>query len=323
MLFRCARSLARSRALPLAGAGLACIGVGAGSSFVSSAVCEPQSTPVPEGSKLLGKVALVTGSSEGIGAGIALAMAQAGADVCINFIGDPTPAEALADDIRKLGRRVVLSNADVSKRGECRRMFDAAEKQLGPVNILVTNAIFSTRNSLIDTQASEFEYTLQIGVMGVFHCFQIFAQRLIALGEGGSIVHISSAHHKWPVKEALDYNVAKAGAHHLALSAANELMWFGIRLNLVVPGWTLTQGELRLHGREVLDRAAALMPFGRLCAPSDVGKAAVWLSSDEAAYITGATLQVDGGLHIETAPSWQKVYPSKKGRGIPNRAAED
>ena len=79
----------------------------------SSAVCEPQSTPVPEGSKLLGKVALVTGSSEGIGAGIALAMAQAGADVCINFIGDPTPAEALADDIRKLGRRVVLSNADV------------------------------------------------------------------------------------------------------------------------------------------------------------------------------------------------------------------
>ena len=107
MLFRCARSLARSRALPLAGAGLACIGVGAGSSFVSSAVCEPQSTPVPEGSKLLGKVALVAGSSEGIGAGIALAMAQAGADVCINFIGDPTPAEALADDIRKLGRRVV------------------------------------------------------------------------------------------------------------------------------------------------------------------------------------------------------------------------
>ena len=146
---------------------MACIGVGTGSSLVSSAVCEPQSTPVPEGSKLLGKVALVTGSSEGIGAGIALAMAQAGADVCINFIGDPTPAEALADDIRKLGRRVVLSNADVSKRGECRRMFDAAEKQLGPVNILVTNAIFSTRNSLIDTQVRS---PLQIGHTGVILC---------------------------------------------------------------------------------------------------------------------------------------------------------
>lgn len=165
-MFRCASSLARSRALPLVGAGVACIGFGTGSSFDSSAVCKPQSTPIPEGSKLLGKVALVTGSSEGIGAGIALAMAQAGADVCINFIGDPTPAEALADDIRKLGRRVVLSNADVSKRGECRRMFDAAEKQLGPVNILVTNAIFSTRNSLIDTQVRS---PLQIGhARGIF-----------------------------------------------------------------------------------------------------------------------------------------------------------
>ena len=129
---------------------------------------------------------------------------------------------------------------------------------------------------------------------------------------GGSIVHICSPHTKGPFKNCIDYNVAKAGSHHLALSAANELMWDGIRVNLIQPGWTLTEGEIRLYGQAVLDKAAEQMPLGRLSMPADMGKAAVWLCSEEAAYVTGACLVVDGGQFIETAPSWTDKYSASK-----------
>merc|ERR1712228_568916 len=91
---------------------------------------------------------------------------------------------------------------------------------------------------------------------------------------------------------------------HLARSAANELMWHRIRVNIVQPGWTFTEGELRLYSRETLDESAKQMPLGRLCMPADIGKAVVWLSSDEAAYVTGTSIIVDGGQFIEGAPSW-------------------
>ncbi len=142
---------------------------------------------------------------------------------------------------------------------------------------------------------------------------QAFSQRLVAKGlRGGSVVHICSPHAKGPFKDCIDYNVAKAGSHHLALSAANELMWDGIRVNIVQPGWTLTEGEIRLYGLPVLEKAAAQMPLGRLSMPADVGKAAVWLCSEEAAYVTGACLTVDGGQFIETAPSWSSSFSASR-----------
>jgi len=303
------------RAVAVGGLGVA---AAAGTAFAQR-MAFADAVPVPEGRKgwvvtpLLGKVAIITGSSQGIGAGIALELAHAGADVCINYVGDPRPAEELAGRIHSMGRRAILHSADVSRRGTIERMFDYTERELGPVNILVTNAITSTRNSLLETNPEDFEYTLQIGLIGVFHCMQTFSKRMVSRGEtGGSIVHICSPHAKGPFKGCLDYNVAKAGSHHLALSAANELMWSGIRVNIIQPGWTLTEGELRLYGESVLDRAAAQMPLGRLSMPADIGKAAVWLCSDEAAYVTGACLVVDGGQFIETAPSWTSSYSASK-----------
>lgn len=270
-----------------------------------------KSAPIPTGRKgwvvtpLLDRVAVVTGSSQGIGAGIALELAHAGADVCINYVGDRACAEDVARKIRGIGRRALIFEADVSKRDAICEMFSAAEAELGLVSILVTNAVASKRQSLLETDADEFDKTIKIGVHGVLHCMQEFSRRMVAAGiSGGSIVHICSPHARGPFRDAIDYNVAKAGSRHLALSAANELMWEGIRVNLVQPGWTLTEGELRLYSKEVLDASAAKMPFGRLCMPEDIGKAVVWLSSEEASYVTGTVLQVDGGQFIETAPSW-------------------
>jgi NAD(P)-dependent dehydrogenase (short-subunit alcohol dehydrogenase family) len=254
---------------------------------------------------LLNRIAVVTGSSQGIGAGIAMEIAHAGADVCINYVGDAAPALKLAEQIRAIGRRAIVVEADVSNRDAIERMFDTTEKELGPVEILVTNAVTSKRSNILETKVEDFERTLKIGLFGVFHCFQIFSQRMVLRGQrGGSIIHIGSPHAKGPFKDAIDYNVTKAGANHLALSAANELMWCGIRVNIVQPGWTYTEGELTLYSEEVLAKSASQMPLGRLSMPEDIGKAVVWLCSDEAAYVTGANLTVDGGQFIETAPSW-------------------
>jgi glucose 1-dehydrogenase len=263
---------------------------------------------------LLRRVAVITGSSSGIGKGIALEMAHAGSDVCINYYSaspaDDAAAEDVARQVREIGRRAIIYAADVSDRAALEGMFDEAEAQLGPVDVLVTNAITSTRSNILETRADDFEKTLKIGIFGVFHALQIFSRRLIARGQAatgakGAAVHICSPHTKGPFKESLDYNVAKAGAHHLVLSTANELMWSGIRVNIVQPGWTYTEGELRLYSEEVLQQAAKEMPLRRLCMPEDIGKAAVWLCSEEASYVTGACITVDGGQFIETAPSWK------------------
>jgi glucose 1-dehydrogenase len=279
--------------------------------------------PTPKGRQgwvptpLEGRIAVVTGSSQGIGAGIALELAHAGADVVINYVGDKqadkAPALDVADEVRKIGRRALVVRADVSRRSEVEAMFDEAEKALGPVNILVTNAVVSTRANILETKIEDFELTLGVGLMGVFHCMQTFSRRMVASElRNGSIIHICSPHTRGPFKDCIDYNVTKAAAHHLALSAANELMWSGIRVNMVQPGWTLTEGELRLYGKKKLDHATSQMPLGRLSMPEDIGKAAVWLCSDEAAYVTGATITVDGGQFIESAPSWTSTYSANK-----------
>merc|ERR1719240_1430930 len=129
------------------------------------------------------------------------------------------------------------------------------------------------------------------------------ARSFVANGtQNPSIIHISSPHYRGAFKDAIDYNTVKAASHHLALSVANELMWKGIRVNIVQPGWVVTPGERKLYSNEVLEKSGQGMPLKRLGYPIDIGKAVVWLCSDEAEYITGTNVVVDGGQFIETAP---------------------
>ncbi|MCL6517472.1 SDR family oxidoreductase [Alicyclobacillus sp.] len=256
---------------------------------------------------LLGKVALVTGGARGIGAGIALELARAGADVCVVDMAGDEALDQVVSRIHSLGRGALAVRGDVSHRDEVEAAVALCESRLGAVDILVTNAIRSTRANLLETRFEDLQRTVEVGVYGVFHAMQVVARRMVARGTGGVILHISSPHARTPFKDAVDYNVAKAGAHHLALSAANELMWHGIRVNILEPGWTDTPGERTWYTDEVMEEMGRRMPLGRMGLPSDLGKAAVFLASDQAAYITGAVLRVDGGQFIEGGASWDSA----------------
>lgn len=257
---------------------------------------------------LLGKVALVTGSSEGVGAGVALELARAGADICVNYVGkDDAAAEDIAKQIRELGQRVIVVKESVADREAMETMFSTIQRELGVLDILVTSAVSAKRASILDTKPEDFKNTLDVSVFGVFNCMQLAAKQMIAAGKKGSMVHITSPHHSWPAKDAIDYNTAKAASHHLALSVANELMWKGIRVNFVEPGWTVTNNEIRLFGMDQLNENGKKMPQGRLAQPSDSAKAVVWLCSEESSFVVGTTIKCDSGMFIEGGQSWNSA----------------
>jgi glucose 1-dehydrogenase len=255
---------------------------------------------------LAGKVALVTGSSKGIGAGIAIEFGKAGADVCVNYAGSRADAERVAEQIhRSSGRRAIAVYADAGKREDVEQMVEACTGELGPIDILVTNAIASSRASILETRFEEFYRTVELGIFGTFHAMQLVARQMVARGAKGSIIHISSPHARGPFKNAIDYNTTKAGSHHLAMSVANELMWHQIRVNILEPGWTDTPGERRFYSDELIKAFGDRMPLKRMGLPEDLGRAAVYLASDMADYVVGTVLKVDGGQFIEGGPSWE------------------
>jgi len=252
---------------------------------------------------LSGKVVLVTGAARGIGRGVALEMAHAGADVCLTD-RDPGPSAAeVASAIRGMGRRVVTVQADVTERPAVEQAVAGCTASLGPIDILVASAVTSVRQTLLETREADLRRTIEVSILGTFHVFQVVARQMVERSTKGSLIYISSPHARLPFKGAIDYNTAKAGAHQLALSAANELMWYGIRVNLIEPGWTDTPGERTWYSDEALYREAERLPLGRLASPEDIGRAAVFLASDDAAYVAGTVLRVDGGAFIQ-GPAW-------------------
>lgn len=253
---------------------------------------------------LAGKVALVTGGARGIGRGIALEMARAGADVCAVDLGDAeAEGSRLVREIGDLGRKAIFAAADVSDRAAMEAVLARAGAELGPVDIAVANAIRSQRNDILETDFDQLKRTIEVGIYGVFHTFQLVARQLVARQAKGAFIYISSPHVPYPFKGSIDYNVAKTGSYSMAMSAANELMWHGIRVNILQPGWTDTPGERNFYTDEIIAREGQKMPLGRIGLPEDLGKAAVFLCSDKAEYITGAVVTVDGGQFIQ-GPAW-------------------
>ncbi|MCF8567328.1 SDR family oxidoreductase [Alicyclobacillus tolerans] len=253
------------------------------------------------------KVALVTGSSKGIGAGIAVELARAGADVCINYAHSNGQANEVVAQIQALGRRAVAVQADVSDRHQVEALMETCESQLGPIDILVTNAVSSVRTSILETRFEDLQRTVELGIFGVFHAMQVVARKMVERQTKGSIIHVSSPHARTPFKEAIDYNVAKAGSLQLALSVANELMWHQIRVNVLEPGWTDTPGERTWYTDDKMQEMGERMPLRRMGVPADLGRAAVFLASDAASYIAGTVLRVDGGQFIEGGSSWEST----------------
>ncbi|MCY2966149.1 MAG: SDR family oxidoreductase [Planctomycetota bacterium] len=251
--------------------------------------------------RLLGKTALVTGAARGIGRGCALELARAGADVAINDRNPSELTDSLVAEIRELGRNAILVDGDIFERASCEQVAERAIAGLGRVDILVSNPAFSRRAAFLEVSPELWAKTLEGTLSAGFHMSQIIARHMVARGGGGKIVFISSLHARVPFVNSVAYNAAKRGVIAMAETIAAELLPYRINVNAIEPGWIDTPGERATFGDAAVASGGSVLPWGRLGSIHDIGKAAVFLSSDDADYITGTSLLVDGGLWLKGA----------------------
>jgi glucose 1-dehydrogenase len=245
-----------------------------------------------------GKVALVTGAARGIGRGIALRLASEGADVVVNDYANLADAQAVAGQIGAMGRRGLAIQADVADRAAVEQMFAQAIEQLGRIDIAVANAGMSIREPVVEAQWEHVRRTIEVSQFGVFHTCQLAAQQMVRQGQGGKIVIVSSVHAELGVPGSAAYNMAKAAINHLCRTMAAELAREHINVNAIEPGWIDTPGERRFASDEQIRSGGRRIPWGRLGTPDDIAAAAAFLASDDADYVTGAVLRVDGGYTL-------------------------
>ena len=249
---------------------------------------------------LTGKAALITGSSRGIGRGCALEMARAGADITLNYRQDAEGAESVAEEVRAIGRQVLIVQADVADRKAVDRMVAETVARFGHLDVVVCNAYYpAERPTFLELPLEEMKRCLDVTFWGAFHAAQAGARQMVAQGNGGSMVFISSLFAFIGYPTAVPYCTAKAGVNHMATTIANELTSHRIRVNAIQPGWTDTPGERFYAHEEEIREGGKKLPWGRLATIEEMGRAATFLCSDAASYITGATLRVDGGLGLQ------------------------
>lgn len=252
---------------------------------------------------LSGKVALVTGASSGIGRAVALSLAEAGADVALNYYSLPADAEATANDLRRLGRKAALYPVDVSDQAAVDEMVEDIVKQLGRVDLFVSSAVYSDREPFHTANMTGFHRTLEVSMLGAYYCLRATCNQMIRRGEGGAVVIVSSPHGQIAFPNCMAYNMAKAGLDMMMKTAATEMLPYKIRVNAVYPGWTDTPGERKFLSDDGIAKAAPGLPWGRLATPEEVAGAIRFLLEPGADYITGTILHIDGGLFL---PWWSK-----------------
>ena len=252
---------------------------------------------------LAGKVALITGASQGIGRGIALCLAAEGADIVVNYRSNRDEARKVVDAVEGMGCRALAWQADVAQRDAVAAMVAGAVEAFGRLDIAVANAAHSVREPVVEAAWENVERVIQVSQFGVFHTCQLAARQMVAQAEagegGGKIVIISSILEEMPAAGSAAYNMAKAAINHLGRTMAAELARYRINVNMVNPGWIDTPGERQFVSEEQLREGGKRIPWGRLGTPDDIGKAVAFLVSDDADYITGATLRVDGGFLLD------------------------
>jgi len=251
--------------------------------------------------QLRDKTALVTGAARGIGRGCALELARAGADVAINDRNRTEQAESTVAEIQALGNRCTLVEGDVFDRTSCEQVVERAITALGRIDILISNPAFNRRADFLEYDPETFARVIDGTLTSGFHMAQLVARHMVERGGGGKIVFISSCHVKTPYARSVAYNAAKAGLNNMAFTIAAELYRHRINVNVIEPGWIDTPGEHESFGSEVIAKAGPTLPWGQLGTPEDIGKAAAFLASNDADYITGTALAVDGGIWLRSA----------------------
>lgn len=246
--------------------------------------------------RLRGRVAVVTGGSRGIGRAIALALAEDGADVVINYQQNKASAEEVAQAIEKMGRRAECCQADISIPEQVLRMRDAILQRFERVDILVNNAGINRDKTFINMDYETWKAVVSVDLDGAFHCTKAFAVGMKARGYG-RIINISSVVGQMGNFGQANYAAAKAALLGLTKTLAKEFAAKGVTVNAVAPGFIETEMVTGTPD-EVKERVLAQIPMHRFGTPEDVAKAVVFLASDETSYITGHVLNVNGGLYV-------------------------
>jgi 3-oxoacyl-[acyl-carrier protein] reductase len=243
---------------------------------------------------LNGRVAMVTGASSGLGVQFAKALADNGAAVVL-VARRATRLDALKDEIEKRGGHAQVVEADVTDRAAMLRAFDAAEKSFGTVTILVNNAGIAHGGRAVDMPAEEWRKVLSTNLDAVFFWAQEAARRMLAAKKQGAVVNIASVLGLAVAKGAVAYATAKAGVVQVTKALAVELAFKGVRVNAIAPGWFVTEMNDKYLSGEAGAAIKREIPMRRFGNPGDLDGALLLLASDAGAYITGATIVVDGG----------------------------
>lgn len=249
-----------------------------------------------------GKTALITGSARGIGRGIALCLAEEGANVVINDRSNEAQAEETVQEIKTLGSDAIFLKADVSDRDRVAKLMADAVEYFGRIDVVVSNAAYSIRDKVVEAKWEDVLTTLEVTQFGVFHICQAAAQHMVQQtpnpSSRGKIVLISSVQSEVAAEGSAAYNMAKAGINHFASTLAAELTESRINVNVITPGWIDTPGERSFYSEEEIQAGGKQLPWGRIGTPRDIGKAVAYLASDDADYVTGSILKVDGGYVV-------------------------
>ena len=261
---------------------------------------------MPAERPLKGQKVLVTGASSGIGEGIARAMAAAGAAVGVNYNSKPDAALRIVEDLVDQGAEAMALGADVSREDEVQAMFAKAVAAWGTIDILVNNAGLQADAPFTEMTLAQWNRVIGINLTGMFLCAREAAREMIRRGPRpevsratGKILCISSVHEVIPWAGHVNYAASKGGVRLFMQSLAQELAPHRIRVNSIAPGAIRTPiNRAAWETPEALAALLTLIPYGRIGLPEDIGKAAVWLASDEADYVHGQSIFIDGGMTL-------------------------
>jgi glucose 1-dehydrogenase len=255
---------------------------------------------------LEGQPALVTGGDSGIGRGIAIGLAQAGADVIVNYAHNEEAAKSAVAEIEKLGRRAVAIQADVSDEAAVEAMFAQAIEAFGTLHIVVSNSGLQKDSAFLDMSLDDWNKVIGVNLTGQFLCARAAAREFKRRGvvesvsaAAGKLICVSSVHEVIPWAGHANYAASKGGVMMLMKTLAQELAPLRIRVNSIAPGAIKTPiNKDAWSTPEALESLAALMPYGRIGQPEDIARAAIFLASDASDYMTGTSMFVDGGMAL-------------------------
>ena len=256
--------------------------------------------------KLEGKVALVTGGSRGIGKAVALELAKEGADIAVNYVKNKNAADEIVSKIHLLKRKTISIQADVSIITDIERMVEQVWDKFGRIDILVNNAGTAYIEPFSKVSEETWDRTLNVNLKGAFFSSQITANKMIKEQIKGRIINMSATNGQIAEADTVHYNASKGGMDMVTSSLAIELAPFGIRINGIAPGVIKTEiDEDFFADPKFKEDYLRHIPMRRFGEPEEVGKAAVFLASDDSSYITGRTIVIDGGLLCDQVPKLQ------------------